>query len=327
MRATALTTLLLSGCVPLLAPGASLNDDAGSLAVDAAPPAMAADAGVTGDAAAAADAAVPAIGTGTLDVPWIHGAADCAQTTDPPIQVVRFAADSWVLRQSKCTNYEGPFLYLFVGTQRALLIDSGATADANRFPIAHTVRALVPSLPLVVAHTHAHGDHVQGDAQLAALAGVTVVGTSEAAVRAFFGFSDWPATSRSLDLGGRTLDVLPIPGHERTHVAFYDPKTHWLLTGDTLYPGRLYVDDWAAYRASVTRLAAFAHARTISLLVGGHIEMSQTPKQDYPLGSTFQPNEHALPLSLAHLDELDAALGAIGATPRREVHDDFIIDP
>jgi hydroxyacylglutathione hydrolase len=311
--------LALAGCAP-----------APVTAGDAADPAdLGSDGALTSDlgGGVTGDAAGPTVGTGTLDVAWIHGAADCAQTTDPPIQVVRFDADTWVLRQSKCVNYEGPFLYLLAGSQRALLIDSGATAQANRFPIAATVRALIPSLPVVVAHTHAHGDHVQGDAQLAAVAGVTVVGTTEAAVKTFFGFNDWPVTARSFDLGGRAVEVLPIPGHERSHVAFYDPKNAWLITGDSLYPGRLYVNDWAAYRASIARLAAFAHARTVSLVLGTHIEMTQTPKVDYPIGTTYQPNEHKLPLALSHLDELSAALGAIGASPQREVHDHFIIDP
>ncbi len=315
MRALALLTALSACSAPL----SDLKDVDGAKDSDASPPA---DAG-----SVAADAGPGATGTGTLDVPWIHGAADCTQSTDPPIQVVRFDADTWVLRESKCINYEAPFLYLLAGTQRALLIDSGTTVQANRVPIAATVRALIPSLPLIVAHTHAHGDHIGGDAQLTAAAGVTVVGTSEQAVRAFFGFADWPATARNYDLGGRTLEVLPIPGHERSHVAFYDPNTRWLITGDSLYPGRLYVTDWAAYRASIARLATFAHAHSISLVAGTHIEMTTTPQKDYPIGTTFQPAEHRLPLTVAHLDELNAALTAIGPTPRREAHDDFIIDP
>jgi len=44
--------------------------------------------------------------------------------------------------------------------------------------------------------------------------------------------------------------------HEAAHLAFYDAETQLLLTGDTLYPGRLFIDDWTAYQASVARWAA-----------------------------------------------------------------------
>ena len=38
-------------------------------------------------------------------VAWQHGAADCASQTDPAIQVVRYDAQTWILRQNKCLNY------------------------------------------------------------------------------------------------------------------------------------------------------------------------------------------------------------------------------
>jgi glyoxylase-like metal-dependent hydrolase (beta-lactamase superfamily II) len=183
------------------------------------------------------------------------------------------------------------------------------------------------SFPLVVMHTHAHGDHVAGDGQFNGQAFTTVVGTSVAAVQAFFQLQTWPTQTGSYELGGRALSVLPIPGHEPSHVALFDPRTGWLLTGDSLYPGRLYVRDWAAYRASVSRLVDFSRTHLISRVLGTHVEMSSTPRVDYPVGTTFQPMEHPLPLGLSHLIELDTALTRLGATPTREVHDDFIISP
>ena len=55
--------------------------------------------------------------------------------------------------------------------------------------------------------------------------------------------------------------------------------------------------------------------------------MTNTPRVDYPIGTLFQPMERPLPLTVAHLLELDAALTRIGPAPMREVHDDFIISP
>ncbi|HEX6891668.1 MAG TPA: hypothetical protein VF141_13255, partial [Chryseolinea sp.] len=59
---------------------------------------------------------------------WIHGSADCRQNKDEGLQVVRYDSSTYILRQNKCLNYEAPFLYLFIGAKRALLLDSGAEA-------------------------------------------------------------------------------------------------------------------------------------------------------------------------------------------------------
>ncbi len=46
---------------------------------------------------------------------------------EPPIQVHAYDPHTYVLRQSKATNYEAPFLYLLFGNERAILLDTGAT--------------------------------------------------------------------------------------------------------------------------------------------------------------------------------------------------------
>jgi glyoxylase-like metal-dependent hydrolase (beta-lactamase superfamily II) len=125
------------------------------------------------------------------------------------------------------------------------------------------------------------------------------------------------------------LDVLAIPGHQAEHIAIYDRRTGLLLTGDSLYPGLLFISDWPTYRASISRLAAFAASRRISHVLGAHVEMTSTPKLSYPYGTTYQPSEHVLELSGAHLAELDAALTALGPNPPAGdvAHDDFVISP
>ena len=63
-----------------------------------------------------------------------------------------------------------------------------------------------------------------------------MVGLSSTAVASFFGISAWPTEIVEYDLGGRIIDVIPIPGHQSAHIALYDRQTGLLLTGDTLYP-------------------------------------------------------------------------------------------
>lgn len=274
--------------------------------------------------------------TGTIDETWIHGAENCATSTDPPIQVHTYEPDTLILRQSKCLNYEGPFMYLFFGSKKVLMLDTGATGNATVFPLRAKVDELIDawvaakgltSVELVVAHTHGHGDHVAADGQFAGRPNTTVIKTGMANVSAYFGFSGPQGDPKELDLGDRIVDVLPLPGHCADHISVYDRRTGILQTGDSLYPGRLYVSDWDAYRKSIKRLTEFAATKTVSWVLGNHIEMKATAGEDYPIGTKFQPNEHALGLTTAHLSELDAGLDQLGEMPAKQVHDDFIIDP
>lgn len=287
--------------------------------------------GTAGDAATADSAVVSPDGSGgleggTLTVSWMHGSASCNQNTDPELQVHAYNTTVRIIRQNKCRTFEAPFIYLIEGTTAALLIDSGGTMTTT---LRDTVRGLIGTKQLIVAHSHAHGDHTAGDASFAGQANTTVVGKSVGAIQAQFSIATWPTATGTLDLGGRVLDVLGIPGHETTHIAIYDRRTGLLFTGDALYPGLLFINDWATYRTSVKRLAQFAASHPIAHVLGAHIEMTSTPKQVYPYGTTYQPAEHVLQLTAAHIAELDAALTQLGATPPAQAvaHDDFVIDP
>jgi glyoxylase-like metal-dependent hydrolase (beta-lactamase superfamily II) len=230
----------------------------------------------------------------------------------------RYDERTVIIRQPLSTNFEAPFLYLLLGDSRALLLDTG-TGD---IPLRPLVEELAGGRELVVAHTHAHGDHVGGDGEFA-----SVVGHSPAEVAAYFGI-DWPHGSATIDLGERIVDVLPIPGHQGADIAFYDRANRLLFTGDSLYPGRLYVKDWAAYRASIRRLAGFvAGGNPVDWVLGAHIEMTNEPGRDYEMGADRHPDEHELQLRPEALTELAQVLDAAGDVPARIVRDDFVVYP
>jgi len=274
-----------------------------------------------------------------LPVKWIHGSDPCATNKDAPFQVHAYDSDMFILRENKCINYEGPFIYLFFGEDKVFMQDTGAAPAANSgiaFPMRETVQKIVddwskkrgkPRMQLVVTHSHAHGDHTGGDAQFAEQPNTTLVGKKVEDVQGFFGIKDWPNQQVTLDLGGRILDIIPIPGHEATSIAVYDRKTRILLTGDTVYPGRLYVRDWPVFKASIGRLASFVKTHEVSHVLGTHIELSNKPGVDYPVRTTYQPEEHALAMTPANILELYDALLKMGDTPVREIHNDFIVYP
>ena len=274
-------------------------------------------------------------------VKWLHGASDCRLSADPLIQVYSFDDDTFILRVSKCYSFEGNFIYLLFGDTRAVVFDTGGPASPPNphnqvdLPIRHTIDGIVDGwakrrgldgIDLIVAHTHSHNDHAYWDGQFADRPRTTVVKPALADVRAFFGLPEWPDGEAALELGNRGLIVFPIPGHEASHIAIYDPRNKWLLTGDALYAGLLTISDWHAFRASASRLAKFAHAHDVTHVLGIHIEMKSQPRQLYPIGTTYQPDEHPLPLSTAHIHELHAACEGMGDNVHRDVHDEFIID-
>jgi hypothetical protein len=126
-------------------------------------------------------------------------------------------------------------------------------------------------------------------------------------------------------LGGRTLDCIASPGHNEAAITFYDAYTGLLLTGDTVYPGRLYVEDWPAFRATIDRLIAFTETHPVSHVLGCHIEMSTTPGVDYPIRTVYQPDEPPLEMTVDHLREIRRAINEIGDRPGRYIYPEFVI--
>ncbi len=262
---------------------------------------------------------------------WIHGSANCAENRDAPLETFQFDADTYIFRQNKCLNFEGPFIYVMFGQHTVFIQDTGATADAAQFPLHETVRRLMrqrgdEKLNILVTHSHSHGDHIAGDAQFRGQPGVTLVEPNAPAVREHFGFTNWPDGVATIDLGGRTLTVLPAPGHQDEALVVYDERTRWLLTGDSLYPGRLYVRDWAAFRASVEHLVTFTKTHPVSAIMGTHIELARNGEQ-YPAGTTHQPDEASLVLTTRDLEELDRLLQQAGAEPKQIATQRFIVWP
>jgi glyoxylase-like metal-dependent hydrolase (beta-lactamase superfamily II) len=275
---------------------------------------------------------------GTLAQKWTTGGPKCMEI--PEWQVHEYNPNLYILRQSGCTDAEMPFLYLFFGKDRGLLWDTGSR-NGNLAPAFQQVvhlwleRNHRDSIPVIVMHSHSHGDHTWGDGALQALHDpaipVTFIPAKVADTQAFFHIASWPTDLGNVDLGDRPLDIIPIPGHDIVSIALYDRKTGILLTGDSLYPGRLYVRDLAEFQTSTERLIAFiksgGHTKPVAHILGNHIEQSSTPFLDYPIGSIYHPQEHVLDLTYGTLLELEDALQSMNGKPRRYAARDFTIWP
>src|ERR1700730_18005548 len=147
---------------------------------------------------------------GTLPAHWLSQGSKCMEI--PEWQVHEYNPNFFILRQSPCTDYEKPFIFLFFGKDKALLADTGSR-DGNLPPTLQLVihnwlkRNGRTSLPLIVAHTHGHGDHTWGDTGVQGLNDpaipVTFISSEVEATRNFFGIRNWLPTVGRGDLTGR----------------------------------------------------------------------------------------------------------------------------
>jgi hydroxyacylglutathione hydrolase len=268
--------------------------------------------------------------SGALPGAWRTGGPNCV--TVPDWQVHEYNEDFYIIRESGCIHFEKPFLYLIFGRDKALLEDTGA-GEVQTGPYVMSLLAKwakkknrMPP-PLIVIHSHAHNDHVAGDKQFQSLANVQFIAPTPAEIQKATGIANWPTDLGSIDLGERVLDVIPIPGHNDASIALYDRLTGNLLTGDSLYPGRLGVSlaEVPNFAASARRLAAFVTTHDVAHVLGTHIEQTRTAFLDYPRGTVYQPEEHSLDLTRAHVIELNDAFVKMGDKPATVALPEFTI--
>lgn len=169
--------------------------------------------------------------------------------------LTEIAPGVWRGEEYRCDN-----IYIVVGEERAALIDTGSgTCDL------HAVVRSVTDLPYDVYLTHGHRDHSGGCRQFAQVylhegdrqtaKNVTLESRQdyvqfcmkdEAFVKRIFSlmpqegdfpeFLDYPD---NIDLGGRSLEVLHIPGHSAGSICLLDKTAHVLFLGDTVTSGTL----------------------------------------------------------------------------------------
>jgi glyoxylase-like metal-dependent hydrolase (beta-lactamase superfamily II) len=186
--------------------------------------------------------------------------------------------------------------YLIEGSKQAILFDTGMGIGDPKKLISQLTQ-----LPIVVLNSHTHGDHVGGNWQFSTIYGMdtdftrkSAQGSSKQAQEEIkpseicgalpAGFDAKTYTTRPwkitkyihdgerIDLGGRTLEVIATPGHTPDAICLFDPANGLLFTGDTYYPGTIYLfapeTDLQAYGNSVRRLAALGPQ--IKIVLGGH---------------------------------------------------------
>jgi hydroxyacylglutathione hydrolase len=176
--------------------------------------------------------------------------------------------------------------YLVAGEDRALLIDTGwGIGD-----LAGTVKNLT-SLPVTVVNTHGHPDHTCGNYQFEDShiheADVRLLKRNYSPSMRFnilkrfpkntlpTGFSEeaWIHAPlkhftpfkgpMAFDLGGRSVEVIEVPGHTHGSVCLYDSQERILFCGDSILAGNvmIHMEDstpLGVYYKSLVRLVSMA---------------------------------------------------------------------
>jgi glyoxylase-like metal-dependent hydrolase (beta-lactamase superfamily II) len=184
-------------------------------------------------------------------------------------------------------QFEEVISYLMVGSEKALLFDTGLGIGDMRAVVDE-----LTDLDPIVVNSHTHYDHVGGNHQFDSVYGTTTEYTARSAKGqrhedvAEFVSEGWiwkktppgfdrdryeskPFTvvksigdSEGIDLGGRKLEILLTPGHAPDALCLLDRENRLLFTGDTYYPAALYAhlpgSDFGQYRETAARLAELA---------------------------------------------------------------------
>jgi glyoxylase-like metal-dependent hydrolase (beta-lactamase superfamily II) len=102
--------------------------------------------------------------------------------------------------------------------------------------------------------------------------------------RPSFCITEWWEPDAHIDLGGRVLQALSVPGHTPESLALYDAERGQLFSGDYLYPGDLFAfgpgSDLVAYRDTARRLLDLVADRPDVAIYGAHVPTASTsPRQ------------------------------------------------
>lgn len=185
-------------------------------------------------------------------------------------------------------NWEETIGYLIIGSNKALLFDTGM-GMSDILPI---VKELT-KLPVWVLNSHTHSDHIGNNYEFSHILAMNTAYTRYNAAHGYnhqqvrdevtsgsiclsrlagfdtkhyyirpFTVSRYINNGYIIHLGNRQLKVISTPGHTPDAICLYDKEARYLWTGDSFYQGHIFLFDEAtdlqAYGKSIAIIAGYA---------------------------------------------------------------------
>ncbi len=169
------------------------------------------------------------------------------------VHVIQVNEDTWRLEDGMVR------FFLLKGTEKALLIDTGMTVRHAR-----EIASALTGLPVLLLNTHADGDHIGGNGQFDSF---YMHPADEAQYRkSGKGGRLIPVRDgEEIDLGGRKLKIIHLPGHTPGSIAVLDVSRRVLISGDPIQEhGRIFMfgehRNLRDYAASLEKLETMTDA-------------------------------------------------------------------
>lgn len=172
---------------------------------------------------------------------------------------------------------QGNVSYLILGDTRALMFDTGCgeNDEVQGTKIKYIIDQIT-DLPVTLLLSHFHFDHNQNIHEFDRIAFPDLpLLRDRVSVEGVFLFTqedlfegdypseirvdEWFPMDRDIDLGGRVIQLVHVPGHSRESVAILDSSSKRLFLGDFLYNGALFLfheADLAVYQQTIDGLNA-----------------------------------------------------------------------
>ena len=168
-------------------------------------------------------------------------------------QVIQIDSNTWRIEEERVR------FFLLTGTERALLIDSGMQVK-NAREIAEGLTALPVSLLI----THGDRDHVGSNEEFPVFYMHPAEASNYYHTQGKTGEFVPVWDGEILDLGGRPLEIIALPGHTPGSIGVLDRNARTLIGGDPVQDGQIFMfgvqREMHAYIHSLERLEGYRDA-------------------------------------------------------------------
>ena len=198
------------------------------------------------------------------------------------LEIIRIDENTWRIED------ETVRFFLLTGDTEALMIDTGM-----RVPDAKSVAEGLTDLPVRLLNTHADPDHVSGNGSFEAFYMHPAEWENFHGIHGNGGRMIPIRDGDGIDLGGRTLRVIELPGHTPGSIALLDEEKRVLFGGDAIQDGRIFMFG--------KRRNLNDYAESLRALVRNHGEAFDPV---YPSHGTFPVSPDIIPKLIRGAEEI-----------------------